>query len=704
MKKFKFQKNRDGAVLITVIAVSTILMVLIVSALTVAATSQRQTYQQYEKQQSYYIARAGLDSFVDNLVSTPAARAKFASLASSLTTSSTATSGVIAIPDAGKYQPHYQLSFTKHSADVVKISAVGTYNGVQQTAAVYVRVASSSSPNTFTEALKVDGGVDFGSNSVFAFGGASLNTIGTVNITNNSGFSGGFYAASNVVVKTQAIYDLTKQNVSIFGGDMHIDNMPKYINSSPKVDNTDGYINVGGKLSQENSRFCVGQTDDTSGSATSPVDVYCSDASLKQFYQTGNFYTYKAKNPGESGNGDFKLSGNAVINGDLYVEGNLEVDGRLVVTGNIFVKGNITSESGNGGQGIIVNGYTECHGNMQYNSSNCNFGGDVYVGGNLQDNNQNTKQDVFGSTTYVFGSNNVPSLTTPPAVAPAPKTFPNDVTYADGDNSRGNRPELLPPSKVFDYEASPTQMFTDSSNEKYIGDKIVTGVPPTTSITGSCDLQGLTLNQVDRVDIEVSTDDIYIRVPSDYDFKSSLFLINNPTTDKFVYFVVDDVGDGSKTVNMNGLKVLSTDTYNGLGGNFNTSNGKVTFSKELYYGEGTAPAGSYKPGEIKTFFIANDGNKISMDANNNGPCLVEMCMFAPTSKLIANGGYGLKVNNGITTETYPTQVIGAAIFGQIEGKDQPTFLFYPPANGSMFDTTPPGGSSTVVTVIQYDKK
>ncbi|MFA5659022.1 MAG: hypothetical protein WC900_07040, partial [Oscillospiraceae bacterium] len=546
-----------------------------------------------------------------------------------------------------------------------------------------------------------------GSNSIFIYGGVSFKPATTLSITNDSGLKGGFYSAVDTIVSTQTIFNLTKQNVSIFDANMTLNNPAKFANYSPKADNTDGYINIGGILDNGTSAFYVGQTDKNLSTATMPVDIYCSKADIGLLYQTGNFYCYAATDTREIGNGDLRTDGEVIINGDLYVEGDLLIDGNggLTVTGNLFVKGNIYAISSAGGYGITVNGYTECHGSMQYNSGNGGvFAGDVYVAGNLEDKNSNTKQDVFGSTVYVGGTSNVSSITTPPAVVPAAKTFPNDVIYAEGDTARGNRPELKEPDEVFNYDATPVEMLSDTSNEKYIGDQLSTDLATTTNISSSCDLSGLVLNNGDQVDISVTTSDIFITVPSDYDFKKSVFVIDNPTTDKFVYFVVDQPGDGVTKINMNGLTMLSRDTFDGLGATVN-SDGSVSYSNGLYYGDLASPNSNYyKPGEIKTFFIVNDGNVLSMDSTNSGPGLIEACMFGPGSKIISNKGTNFNIlNQDGTVDTHDVQVLGAAIFDEITGANKPTFMFYAPAAGSLFDGSGSGGASVTITVEQYDK-
>ncbi|MFA5659669.1 MAG: hypothetical protein WC900_10355, partial [Oscillospiraceae bacterium] len=304
MKTFKLKhKNRDGAILLTTLAVSTIILILIIASLTVAATAQRQTYKKFEESQAYFTAKSTIDGLLKEIDTNTTFDTYLVDLAVT-----GATTPVVSSKETISGYGDVTVSIYKTTTKIVKITAECEYLGVKGTSSVVLTITPPDTAPTFNSA-SVSFAINNYNESFTATGGVAGYT--SVKLNNNTKVNGNIYV-NGVLEMNSSVYVAPGNGLT----DLKIESTKGiYLTNNTKLEpsslTTSAYMNT--------VNFKT-DSDPVVGTPSVPIDIYtCSINNLEGIYYGNVFvYNYNAARDLNPANTERKIQ-NGEYFGDIYV-------------------------------------------------------------------------------------------------------------------------------------------------------------------------------------------------------------------------------------------------------------------------------------------------------------------------------------------------------------------------------------------------
>lgn len=330
MKKFKINKNKQGAALMTVIVVMALVLILLVSTLSVSIIASNQTYSTFEEQQAYYTARSTLEGFgatLNNDTTFDAYLATFARTAS--INDEKTTLNAVSVPGYG----NVKVTIKKVAAETVKVTAEVELLGEKNTTSMVLQIPPPQSGISFNNASVSFGTNNYNSGYVSEGGMAG---IGLFKANNNMKINGNVYVSGDLELNSSTIIKSGVEN------EFKIEVTDRiYITNNPEIIPADGV-----SVAYMNTSNLVTSTDGFFGTSTSPLGIYT--FSINNFkgtyYGDVHIYDYNPTYGGVTPDSFRKIQG-GTYTGDIYVEGDLILDG-VTVNGNIYANGGTVTLTG----------------------------------------------------------------------------------------------------------------------------------------------------------------------------------------------------------------------------------------------------------------------------------------------------------------------------------------------------------------------
>lgn len=390
MKKSTRRKsNRKGVVLYTMVAVSTVVMVLTATIVGFVQQANDTSYNNYYKKQAYYTATTCLENFVSIVNGN-----KDSTVINNLTNVANGSleTDVADLPD-NMGECKIKVSNVAGSSGKIKIEAIATYRGVEQKATAYMQKKANKKSNSSDKALEqlsaagahnIDNATILGNSTAYKLsesGTAAIADMPAFNDGNNSLYAGEYAYYGTYLGSTQNTFreSATDPNIGvqvnvtghlIFTNQSHISSL--VAKSSTDNTNTTNYINVDGAFVYTATSMTVGDADHqidlyahsvafglpsssnlstslindkgpTSGKSITELTGFSGSGGMNGTFEIyGNVYSYKSGTDSvlngdmyfDTQAGSVKIHGDAYCEGMIYVSGNnkVEVDGQLVVS------------------------------------------------------------------------------------------------------------------------------------------------------------------------------------------------------------------------------------------------------------------------------------------------------------------------------------------------------------------------------------
>ena len=366
MEKKTLKRNENGAVLLTVLCVMTMMIVLVGAAISFVNLTSQRTYRTFQHEQAYMTASTCLESFVQEIENTT----------NGITTSEDDQKKAIeyieklANENGGKGYEYDVLINSQKDIDkmgsctirvakltdqIITITAKAKYGSEEDQVAAYIRTDSVPKKASFTNAIELCQDTDHEYNNLRVVGDiASItgdNKDVTYKLRNGMQVYGSMFFYGHVdadptfqvVLMESHVENQIGSHVTITG-DLTVRNTPSIKTVLPK---NDGYnfVNIGGTLKSSANGFQVGNKIDST--TQYDVDIFCSGAELGgnlPLNQYGNLYVYSDLGTGNlttSGVGEVNVHGDLVVEGDIINNGNrkIVVDGNVTYCGDVYKNG-----------------------------------------------------------------------------------------------------------------------------------------------------------------------------------------------------------------------------------------------------------------------------------------------------------------------------------------------------------------------------
>lgn len=600
-----FRKSHSGATLMLVVGTFSILLILVTASLSAATTARRQTFEQYNKSQAYYVANSAVNTFVQGLRN----NTDLKKMVLGISKGHSYVSKEFNVPSMGKIT--YRIK-RDEKRQLIVTASVKYHNTESQSSVVLSgQLTDPKIPNfnaatvtlssaNYAESFEARGDVigkspadgtylTFNNNvkvggNVYVEGKLELNSFAQIYAgTNKSRFS---------VEATDEIYMTNDITISC----------PDYISKA--------YINT--SLLRADSRVQI-------GTPTKKVNIYADSVSIgnskSKLYSDVYLYKKDGKAPSYA-----NMEGGAVINGDVYIEGDYVVNAassaNLLATGDIHVTGKLT-----------VNGKVSC------NKLYC---------GNLIENSGGLSCTEFHSPNAVGGSSG--------------GAWAGRRKWDEDADSKEvaiiDKPEMSESEDVFaPYTCTEAEFQGYLNPDMFVASNKVS-VPwhGTSTITKSCTLTGSTYEGT--VKINVGAEPIWIKL--DCDLNKTNFILNmsagHPDTPVFFYLAKN------KVVNIIDTHVISQQTLT-----------KINAGETFYTGNSANPAIEVTKGQ-PVYWMLDKGAKISVGKNGimEGYVYAPFNSGGKSNNIDLNNddaGLGVKVSqDGLPTDEviYP-KLLGAIV-------------------------------------------
>ncbi|MBR1749484.1 MAG: hypothetical protein IJ740_20110 [Ruminococcus sp.] len=386
MEKKTFKRNENGAVLLTVLCVMTMMIVLVGAAISFVNMTSQRTYKTFQSEQAYMTASTCLESFVKEIENTTngigITKAEQKQAIDYLRKLSEENGGkgyeydvLINSQKNIDKMGSCTIKVSKYTDQIIVITAKAKFGSEEDQVAAYVVTETDDVERYFQNAIEICQDADHEYNNLRVVGGiASItgsNKDVTYKLTNGMQVNGPMFFYGDVeanptfqVVLSEGFDSNSRGSSVTVSGDLSVWNTP-FIKAVLAKDNTNeyNYVNIGGTLKSSANGFEVGNR--VNATTTYDVDIYCSGAELtgnKPLEQYGNLYVYN-----DMGNGDLVTGGVGEVNihGDLVVEGDIINNGnrKIVVDGDITYVGDVY-KNGTKLTGSAVTGAIQAGGNI----------------------------------------------------------------------------------------------------------------------------------------------------------------------------------------------------------------------------------------------------------------------------------------------------------------------------------------------------
>lgn len=701
----KIHKNEQGAALLTVVVVMTVLTAMMLTMLTFVAQARYQTTRNYNNKQAYYTARSGLDTMIDYLTAAENSAAAEALIASVPpyygVGSSNLVSDPVSIPGLGTYV----ITIEEDVSGAIVITSTATFgttdNLAEQKVKAYLTIGGGGITGLFDEMLKSDSNASSALvNNATVIGDVILRPgeSETLDITNESSFVGSWYNVGSLSnVGSNVEFDITDSTFVIKNGNIEAGNQIFFytrntdITPQNKTDYSVEYIDVRGLINMGNHELLVGvcgKNGNKNVINSGAIDVYCQGFSTTQkTVINGNLYIYASEDEESNNDGDFRATSSLTVYGDMYVEGRFTFTENLTCMGTIYV----TSEA-------IANSIL----------NNQKFYG-----------RSTTSRQVTADCVQVVDDDFFDTLRTESNAVrnqlPLLKDEVSTFEYAEQGLAeqvilKGAQAINVAQNTILDYESLPNAIDLGYDYVRYQNFKVVTQSCSLSSFPSNTNMKhvnGFFGNMSTIVLIKPPEDqNLYIYL-DEREVQHSIFVVDVPAdSSSIVYFMLGDSDnitvndDGSFTANsamkatLDHAVIMTKETFE------HYSDGKylnfyapddLTEEEVADQLDNLVGAGNwYSPKSSCIYVVAMKDSILTLKDH----CLIEGAILAPNAKLdLIEAGLQNSKLIGNDMKKYEGKMlfhIGAGIYGEVGLRNNPVLAYVRPVdNGAL------GGSSTI---------